>query len=265
MRTFSEKEAREVFAQAARAQQSDDDATDATAGGLSLDELQEIGLAAGLDPAFVAAAAASLGADAPRPATRLGVPLEVRRTRTLPGPMTDELWEQIVATLRAQTGGPGTASQVGRIREWTGDTQMGASGAYGMHLAVRPTLDGGTEVVVEQRGMRENALGLALTAGMFGLTSLLFVLLAAIKGSAPLGWTAFVFLALALLTGAGTRMGMALWARRTGARFDALLDRVDLLARDAVPSAVAAMPSSRLDFDAINEPEGETARRRVRS
>jgi hypothetical protein len=95
------------------------------------------------------------------------------------------------------------------------------------------------------------------------------VLLAAIKGSAVGGWTAFLFLALALLTWAGTSVGMNQWARRAGRRFDALLDRIDLLARGAVPEPSADAEAPRLDLAALDEPsadaEAGSSRRRART
>lgn len=275
MRTFSEEEARDVFARAAREQQAAHEAADSGAG-LTLDELQEIGRASGLDPAFVAAAAAGLGAPAVShaPATWLGMPVEVKRTRLLPGPLSDEAWEQTVEALRAQFGGPGITSQFGRVREWASPSRSGLATEHSVYVSVRPTASGGTEVTVEQRGMKENVGAVPGFAGTFGAFGLLLGALF-LFGSFERGVLILpaLLLAAALLSSVVGVPAMRAWARRLDARFEAALDRIDLLARADTPTAVpeplpdlgddatARLAAPRLDLDALGaEPDGATGR-----
>lgn len=132
MRTFSEQEARDVFARAARDQQAAQTAADPSAG-LTLDELQEIGRASGLDPAFVAAAARAVAVGVPesRRDDWLGVPLSVAHTALLPDPPSDDLWEPLVADARRTFGARGRVETVGRLREWRNGNLVLALGPAG--------------------------------------------------------------------------------------------------------------------------------------
>lgn len=267
MRTFSEEEAREVFARAAREQQAAHEAG-ASDEGLTLDELQEIGRASGLDPAFVAAAAAGIGALAPsrETPTLLGMPTEATRTRILPGPLSDEAWEESVEALRTLFGGPGTSGQVGRVREWRSPSKGGWSAGLETHLTVRPLPDGRTRVHVEQAGLKSNARGVVATAGGVAAMALIPLVIWATgnaHGGGPFAFAAAMLFAALVLGAAG-----ALWATQTArsldARFEAALDRIELLARADAPmpdlpleardlgdDATIRPAASQLDFDAL--------------
>lgn len=83
MEHVSEDEARRVFAEAARATPAE-----APERGLCLAELQEIGRAAGLDPAAVAAV--GLRDAVPDVPMWGATPLAIRRSRAVPGTLSDD-------------------------------------------------------------------------------------------------------------------------------------------------------------------------------
>ena len=251
MRTFSEEEARAVFARAAREAPADDGIGER----LTLDELVEIGRASGLDPERVAAAAMSLGLPAPRSKTLFGMPTEVRRARALPGPLSDAAWEQAVDAMRTLFGGPGRASAVGRTREWSSPSKMGRADEYSVHLSARPISGGGTEVAIEKFGMKEYALSVVL-----GVVAALLVAcglwLSVPSGSA--GGTPILLFMLMAGVSAGLGFGVRVWARGLGARMDAVLDRIEITAHidaeaPAAPKRLEAPDETRLGITLWDE------------
>lgn len=224
-RRFSEEEAQRIFALVAERQRAASGAE-----GLSLGELEEAAEAAGLDPSLVAVAAAELDSAPHAERTLLGTPTEVIRTRVVDGPLSDDAWAAMVAAARREFGQPGMAGQIGRLREWTmisGGTKNGIT----TRLAVEPAGDG-TRITVS-RSIRETIFGLTLAAGIQLAMASLFLILAA-AGVDPELWIATLVLAgMAAAFGAGAQIGSRIWQRREARRFESLLDRLDLIARDA--------------------------------
>lgn len=231
-RRFSEDEARRIFARVAERQSR----TAPHAAGLSLDELEEAARAAGLDPALVVQAAAEL--DGAAPARSLaGAPVEVRVSRVVPGELTDDVWAGIVADARLQFRGTGTAGQVGRTREWT-VVSGGAKNGVSTHLSAEPVA-GGIRITLAQ-SIRDMVLGFSIAGGITGLMAVFFSAMA-LAGVDPELWIpAMMMLAMALLFGLGTRVGAQAWQRQRSTRFETLLDRFELIARDRTPAPDAA-------------------------
>ena len=133
-RTYDDDEVREIFSAAASRELADPQAASASQG-LTLRELQAIGLAAGLDSVAVARAAADLEARALRAPERtsLGMPIEVTRLVPLPRAPTAAEWEQLVGELRSTFGARGRAASDGGLREWANGN---------LHACVEPSGDG---------------------------------------------------------------------------------------------------------------------------
>ena len=262
---FSEEEARRIFARAAERQQASEPASE----GLSLDELQEVGRAAGLDPAHVAAAVAEVRGARPAapPATFLGVGVEVRASRVLSGPVTDEAWEQMVARLRRTFGSKGTPTDVGRVREWTSGPNST------LLVTVEPGDPAGGAVVTMQTSKKSASSQYRVIFGVFGAMAVFFALLGTLQGGAgePAFWT-FIGALVAAAVGVPLigRQGYARWAERRQGQFDALLDQFELIVRDAAPPTPAAEAggAGRLDLDtldALPETDAPVPRRRTRT
>lgn len=249
-RRYSEEEAQRIFALVAERQR-----TASGTDGLSLAELEEAAGAAGLDPGLVAIAAAELDAAPHAEKTFARVPIEVVRTRVLDGPLDDDAWAGMVSAARREFGQPGMAGQIGRLREWTvinGGTKNGTV----TRLTAEPTAEG-TRVTLT-RSIREVVMGLTIAGAIQWAMALLFGTMA-LTGVEPDLWIAAAMMAtLGTLFGAGTQVGARVWRRHEAGRFEALLDRMELVARDAAPrSSLAApetssRPAGRLDLDALD-------------
>ncbi|PAP78341.1 hypothetical protein [Rubrivirga marina] len=266
-RRYSEEEAQRIFALVADRQR-----TASGAEGLSLEELEEAARAAGLDPRLVAVAAAELDAAPHDQKTLLGAPVEVVRTRLLDGPISEDAWASMVGHARREFGQPGMAGQIGRLREWTvinGGTKNGTV----TRLTAEPTPDG-TRLTLT-RSIREVVFGLSIAAAIQSAMAVLFTVLA-VAGVDPELWIAAGIMAgLGILFGAGVQIGSRGWQRHEAGRFEALLDRLELVARDAepvaeavppVPAARSAAPAPRLSLDTLGEaPDEERAAGRTRT
>ena len=231
-RQFTEAEAQRVFARVAERQR----AQATTDGGLTLEDLEDAARAAGLDPSLVAAAAAEV--DSPAPARGLlGAPTETVRQRVVRGRVSDEAWERMVAAARAEFGRTGTAGQVGRTREWTAATGGGNAQAV-TRLALEPVGDD-TRVVVT-RSSRDVALGFTIAGAVQAAMAVVFGALFAFGVDPELWVPAVIFAVMSTAFLGGSQVALRVWHRRQVSRADALLDRLELVARDAEPVREAA-------------------------
>jgi len=222
---FSADEARRIFARAARRQHAAS-ATD----GLTVAELTAIGKEAGLDPALVAAEAASERAAQQAQATWHGVPVGIRRSRLLPARLSDAEWERVVDLLRAECKTPGTAEQIGRRREWTGHSGSSSSSSSSLRVRVEDRPEG--DLVTIEAPDVNRLLGLALGGTFVGMGALTGAGLAAVV---PEKTTSLMVAVLMMLVGivcyAGAFLSAKLAAARTPDRLEGLLDRIDLISR----------------------------------
>ena len=272
-RRFSEEEARRVFAAVAERQGN----ARAPAPGLTLAEMQEAARASGLDPALVAAVVSEMSTGDPgETPTFLGAPLAVRQRRVLPVAVDDDAWARIVALLRQEYGGPGVPTEMGRQREWTSGV---ASGGTPVHVVLAPG-EAGTTVTVEQ-----TVAGQSRGAGWFlpGAVVPTAALAALVHLTGKAGPEIYGLpLLIAAVTGVVLLGLWAMWrgwARRTERQFERVLDRVEILARDAAQasgaqasgaqasgaqaSGAAAPPegAARLDLGALPDPASDDAAR----
>lgn len=261
-RRFSEQEARQIFALAAEREQA---AQPHPTAGLTLSDLEEAARAAGIDPAFVQAAAADFlhAGDRPMRRTFAGIPVELRRTRMLPHPLDDEGWAEVVAACRRIFGKRGVVTDLGRSREWVSE-------ANDRSMPVRVLLeeaDGGLRVTIG-RDMSQQALGFSVATGVnFTVGLALFVAWLATAPS-PLWIPAFVLVTFAVLFGTGAYTGLRLSERRDVQRFADAFAAIEGIV--AARSRHASTPEAPrlLDAPEREAPEREThpaARRRSRS
>jgi len=253
-RRFTEEEARRIFARVAERQR----AGFGSDAGLSLAELTEAARAAGLDSSLVAAAAAELDA-VPEERVRFGAPVEVSRSRVVPDVLSDDTWGQIVAAARREFGDAGMAGQIGRLREWTiisGGTKNGIV----TRLTAEPTADG-TRLTLT-KSIQEAIKGLTIATAVQSVLAVLFFVMF-LAGVDPELWIPALLLAvIGVGFGVGSQVGSRIWHRQSAGRFEAVLDRMELIARSAsalpeesAPDAVAdagRLPTSPdLDLDAF--------------
>ena len=222
-REYGDEEVKEIFDLAA-ARDDADRPTVPDEHGLTLAELQEVGLEVGMDPNRVAAAALVLDSrrDIRSRRTSLGLPISVGRVIDLPRAVTDHEWDILVSVLRETFGARGQVRFHGGLREWTHGT---------LHAFLEPTETGHrlrlhTQKIGAGFWNRVGAIGLAV-----GL-SLITVLLT--TGQSP------VFLEIAsissMLIGGGALapnlLRLPRWAREREGQMEDIAGQVRTLIKE---------------------------------
>jgi hypothetical protein len=117
-RRYREEEVQKIF-KLATTDKIADAPTSQTTQGMTLAEIQSIGLEVGIAPDVVTRAAAALDA-IPQQRSRksLGMPVEVGVLVPLTRALTDHQWEMLVAELRRTFRAKGQISTHGNLREW---------------------------------------------------------------------------------------------------------------------------------------------------
>lgn len=269
-RRYSQAELHAIFERAAERQEAARRAEAASAGDLTLAELQEVGAASGIDPAHIAAAAVELNAAPPKDVhTFLGAPTEVERVRVIPYRVSDEAWAQMVAEIRRAFDDDGSVGQIGKIREWTA-VGRGMRRDVAMRLALEP-IDGGNTRITLRQSVRETTKGSSIAVAIHAVMSLLFAVIALGEGEPDLLIAAVILGGMALAFAGGTWGWLRFWRPKQEQKFDGVLDRLELIARDTEPEAertAEPMGENRIDLDALPDPADETVpatRRRTRS
>ena len=270
-RRYSEAELHAIFERAAKRQEEAQRAEAASRGQLTLAELQEIGAASGIDPAHVAAAAAELNTAPPTDVhTFLGAPTEIERTRFIPYDVSDDEWARIVAEVRRTFDDDGSIGQIGQMREWTAVKRTTNSTGTAIRLSLE-SVDGGTRLTLRQ-SVRETAKGFTIASAIHGAMALLFFALG-FAADPELFIVAALMGGMALAFAGITRAWLGYWGGRQDDKFDGVLDRVELIARDPAetapaPAEATIRPKPRLDLDALPDESDETSaseRRRTKS
>lgn len=244
---FSEDEARRIFARAAERQHKADSRPE----GLSLAELQEIARASGIDPDHVSAAVADVRGALPdhEPRMVLGVDLEPRASRIIPGELSDADWAEVVARLRRTFRSKGIPTEVGPVREWS-------SGATSNLLVTAAPVEGGTRVTLESSRAHEFK-GSGFAGVFLGALAVFFVVGTLIAGEyTGTLFTVGVSAVLSLSMYLWVRFGYGSWSRKRSDQFDTLLDQIELVARSS-----AASRSPAVDLDVLGEAPAVTETR----
>jgi len=129
-----------------------------TSEGLSLVELEQIALEAGIDPALIRRAAQEVDGtgDAGPLAWILGAPLTIRVHRVVDVETPEDFFDDLLAEIQISGIGHGTASLVGRTLSWKGAGEGQQSDSCQITISSR---DGQTELVAEW-ARRQTAGGL---------------------------------------------------------------------------------------------------------
>ncbi len=190
-RRYQDEEVAEIFEAAAAARDSGRRSL-ASADGLTLAELQAIGLEVGMSPERIADAATAI--DLRRSArprrTDMGMPVSVARTVDLPRAPTDREWSLLVGEMRETFNARGRDRSSGELRAWTNGN---------LHAYVEPTEDGyrfrlgtrkGDALVLNRMGVAGMLMGLVMLVVLFlqgSLAQELFMpMLFALTGAAAL-------------------------------------------------------------------------------
>lgn len=260
---YSESEIHAIFERAAVRQEAAERAEKASRAGLSLADLQRIGVEAGIDPAHIAAAARDLARPAhePAPTSFLGMPTELRASRFIPMSVTGEAWEQVVPELRRIFKQDGLSGELGRVREWAMRPSRSSSDRPA-RVTLTPEGDG-TRVEFEQT-LKSSAWGLTAGSATYLVVASIIGTLALMGNfSGEMVWLSVLFVAMAVVFFGAAWGGMRLYGRSQEARFEHALDRIELIARNTaapVSEDVDVTPplpqqhqqeAPRLDLDAL--------------
>jgi len=239
---------------------------------LSLEELQEIGAEAGIDPAHIALAATELMTTGTPTKSDvyeafLGMPTRIGTSRLINGHVTDDDWEQMVFELRGVFGRDGIAGEIGRVREWTVTSSMSR---FDHPVKVTLTPEGNDTQVTISQEMRGQAKSFSIATGIYLLFALMIGLVSVLisgENVPPIG-VAILFLGMAVVFFGGAQIGTRLYARRQRAKIDRALDRIELVAREAElgtlerenqkaaeRQVVDEIQAPQIDLDALREPE----------
>ncbi len=161
---YGDKEIAKILKRASQLQRAAPSRPDPT--GLSLAELEEVALEAGIDVANVRRAAAEVGRplDTTLASQLLGAPLRLRLERVLPGELPDDAFETLVPILQTATGGAGLASQVGKSLTWA---SSGGNNSRRLQVLIAAR-DGETLIRIEERST-DVALAIHLGIGSGGI------------------------------------------------------------------------------------------------
>ena len=255
-RRYTDDEVHAIFERAAARQEEATRAEEASGAGLALEELQEIGVEAGIDPAHIALAASELavrGASAKKEADEafLGIPTRIGTSRVIRGHVTDDEWERMVVELRGIFGRDGIAGEIGRVREWTAASSVGKSDRA---TKVTLTPEGDDTLVTIEREMRSQAKVFSIGAGLYLVVALAIGLVSVLAtgGDKPPIGVAIMFLMMAGVFFGGAQIGTRVHARRQREKFDRALDRIELIARETQPEVLEREISRpRIELDAL--------------
>ncbi|MEM9664758.1 MAG: hypothetical protein AAF970_07490 [Bacteroidota bacterium] len=249
-RRFTESESADLLGRAARLQAADQQrGPDET---LSLAELKQAAQAAGIDPLYVEQAVHAPPADAPAFPRKFGMSTGIRRTRLVPGPISEEAWGEMVAEMRRTLDGRGDTETVGAMRDWTHE---------GHHLSAEP--EGDQVRLTATKAWRGEP-----TALLFALAALLILSALFLATGLREGETAMIGMGIAYGVFAGLT-GLA-WPnkRRTKAKlrdtYEGLLDRLEQIARRHASPEATAHPALE-PFDELSAPSEPAPRTTTRT
>lgn len=225
-RRYGDDEVREIFSLATTGG-TGEQSVPAESGGLTLDQLRQIAQEAGIDPARVAQAAASLDARGrPAPIRRMmGMPIGVSRVVDLPRAPTNREWEQLIAEFRTTFGAQGRATVSGGLREWSNGN---------LHISVEPT-ERGEQLRLSTR--KEDALALNGVAIVTGGMALLMSAGVAAAGKPEKALVLLILLGGISLTALSANiLRLPRWARERERQMEAIAGHAVKLLSNPPPS-----------------------------
>jgi hypothetical protein len=200
--------------------------------GMSLAELQQIGLEAGIDPSAVARAAAQLevssGAEVPT-IKQFGVPVSVGRIVDLPRRLAEEEWDSLVVLLRDLFHARGTVSREGSLRSWSNGN---------LQVLMEPTREG---YRLRMRSLSADLRGRLMGGAFMGVGVSLISAITVLAGSSDIR---SVFVGVGLMAGIGGIMfgsgvlGSKRWIGRRAEQFRVIGARAVELASTPDPKAL---------------------------
>lgn len=242
-RNFTKEEAQRIFSLAAERQQAKQKEHDDQ---LSIEDLEEAGVAAGIDPAFIRAAASDLLR--PERATEqrkfLGFPVELRESHVLPIPFDEKEWKKSVDIFTHVYGKAGRTIEVGTTHRWQSEqheNQMPAT-------IIAEKEEHGTRFTFERK-MWPMTLGFGIGAAVTTLMGLIFsTIWLTTNVSDDLIIPGAILTGIGLILGLIGTMGMHMYSRNEMNRIEEVFDHLEKLG-DELDSEKESLPVK----DALDE------------
>ena len=213
-RRYADHEVRDIFSLATTGARRDRSIPTET-GGLTLEELEQIAVEAGIEPMRVAQAAAVLDARGKAAPVRrsFGLPVGLSRVVELPRAPTDREWEQLIGEFRTTFAVQGQVTTSGGLREWNHGS---------LHIGLEPTAHGEQ---LRISTLKDDAIALNGLGTVFGGMALLMgmVVTAAGKPGKALVLVG-MFGGLALAAFASNLIRVPRWARERERQMDAITE-----------------------------------------
>ena len=227
-RQFSKDEAKRIFALAAERQQS---AASSTEEGLTLSELEEAGLAAGIDPAYIRSAAS----DVLRPdrttmdRTFLGLPVEFRESHIVPLTFDDANWKKSIDIFSHVYSRSGRTIEIGTTKRWSSETSENQMPA---HITGEADEQGARFTI--ERKIWPLTLGFGLGAGVNLLIAMIFFIVGFfVPEASGLLLPAGILTLVGGLLGLGGALGIKAFSRQEKRRFAQVFDHLERLADES--------------------------------
>lgn len=217
-RRYDDDEVAEILAHAtSEGERVEEGGAVARRDGLTLEELQAIGVDVGIAPDRIAHAARELErrASTPAPQTFLGTRRSVARVVPLERPLDDHEWERLVAELRSTFGAVGEVTGHGSLRTWRNGN---------LQAHIEPHADGWR---LRMQTLKGDAPALAGLGATFAAVGALLVVMATLGGVDVRDlFVGLAFMAAGLGQLAFVRRSLPAWADERGAQMDAIAERL---------------------------------------
>lgn len=217
-RRYSDEEIAQILDDATETQTNRDHAL-SSSDGLTLAELQEIGLEAGIGTDLIAQAASRLERADPSASPHrsfLGTPIGVGRTVHLDRPLTDQEWGRLVVDLRETFDARGQLHEEGSFRQWTNGN---------LQALLEPTESGERLRLKTLKSGAKEGLGMGATLMAIAPVLYLLFLLVNVGGSGAVGLPLLMGLAGAVLYGT-RRISLPHWAATRQLQMDGVAERL---------------------------------------
>lgn len=259
-RKFTKDEAQRIFSLAAERQQARQKEDDNQ---LSIEDLEEAGIAAGIDPAFIRSAASDLLRPDRITDQRkfLGFPVEFRESHVIPLAFNEANWKKSIDIFSLVYDKPGRAREIGSTKRWSSeqnDNQMPAN-------IIAEEEEDGTRFTIERKTW-PMTLGLGIASAVNLLIGLIFITLS-MTVEPDLIIPGSILTAVGFFLGLGGTIGLKALSRQELKRFEQVFTYLE----DMTPNQVlrdrtdtGEQPVSakelRLSLDDVADEEQDTRR-----
>jgi len=246
-RQFSKEEAERIFALAAERQHAKSTTEENL---LTIEDLEEAGLAAGINPEYIRAAASDILRPDRMTFRRdfLGLPVEFRESHVLPLAFEEANWNKAVGIFADVYNRAGKTIDAGAARRWSSEENENQMPAH----VIAEIEEHGTRFTIERKTW-PMTLGFGLGAAIMLLVGLIFFVVGfTVPAAHDLILPAYIVTSIALLFGAGSAFGLKMFGLQELKRFEQIFDRLERLGDEQ--RSDLNLPAAISQTEAVNKP-----------